>query len=65
MGAGWLAAAAGVDEDAFAGAEEEGKPELPSGLAASLFMWSSPDSVEDTEGTLDTTGLGGVTSTVP
>lgn len=49
MGAGWLApAAAGVDETALAGAEEEGKPEFSSG-SASFSVSSPPDSVEEEE----------------
>lgn len=63
--AGWLAAAEGVEETAFAGAEEEDKPGFSSGLAASLAVSSAPDSVEDREGEFDTIALGGATSTVP
>lgn len=66
VGAGLLAvAAAGVEETAFAGAEEEGKPGFSCGLAASFSVSPPPDSVEDPEGTWDTRALGAATSTVP
>ena len=63
MGAGLLAA--DVEEDAVVDAEEDGKPGFSFGLAASLSVSSPADSAEDTEGTLGTTALGRVTSTVP
>ena len=54
-----------MEETAFGATEEEGKPGFSCGSAASSSMSSSPDSVEDTEGTWDTRAKGGATSTVP
>ena len=54
-----MEAATGIEESAFAGAEEEGKPGFSSGVPAPL------DSVEDTEGSWDAEAPGGATSPVP
>ena len=62
MGAGPLAAAAAVEETAFAGAEEEGKPGFGSGSVRSFSVSSPPDSGEEIE---DTVAEGGDTSPVP
>ena len=53
-----------MEDTAFAGAAEEGKPGFGSGFSSSIP--SPPDSVEeDIEGTWGTEDVGGVTSPVP